>query len=279
MPMYWRNQRITSGQAAKWPHSKAAKFCAKKIPFPLKISRGNCSLVSRASPVEIEYPMAFFRTRWLTEIAILVVVVGFFPGVAGYGWAIGWLPIYGAVCHFDKVFGSVINPDGFRIYLADRGCDVDAAIRDILATSQFAAGQDKVDADKMVDIYHHKQLAVAASEFLARDLVLQKLREFATSSMGANACTPDDRYCATPEALDGNFFSRWIRSYIYYVQSQFQYTVMDGADYIASLLRMGPLAQAVIALCYLIGSLLATRGIIRYIILRSLVPRKIAKNE
>jgi hypothetical protein len=223
--------------------------------------------------------MASFRTRLLTEIGILVVVAGLFPGVVGYVWAIGWLPIYGAVCHFDKVFGPAINPDGFRIYLVDRGCDVDAAIRDILAKSQFGAGQDKVDADRMVDIYHHKQLAVAGNEFLAQDLVLQKLREFATSSLGANACSPDDRYCATPEALDGNFISRWTHSYIYYVESQFHYTAMDGADCIASLLRMGLLAQAVIALCYLIGSLLAIGGIIRYIIDRSLVPQQTAKNE
>jgi len=223
--------------------------------------------------------MASFRIRLLTEIAILVVAVGLFPGVVGYVWAIGWLPTYGVVCHFDKVFGPAINPDGFRIYLVGRGCDVDAAIRDILAKSKFAAGQDKVDADRMVDIYHRKQLAVAGNEFLAQDLVLQKLREFATSSPGANACTPNDRYCATPEALDGNFISRWTHLYIYYVQSQFHYTAMDGADYIASLLRMGLLAQAVIGLCYLIGSLLATGGIIRYIIHRSLVSRKIAKNE
>jgi hypothetical protein len=233
----------------------------------------------RASPFEIEYSMASFRTRSLTEIAILVVAVGLFPGVVGYVWAIGWLPIYGVVCHFDKVFGPAINPDGFRIYLVDRGCDVDVAIRAILAKSQFAAGQDKVDADRMVDIYHQKQLPVAGNEFLAHDLVVQKLREFATSSPGANACTTDDRYCATPEASDGNFISRWTDAYIYYVQSQFHYTAIDGADYIASWLRMGLLGQAVIALCYLICSLLATGGMIRYIIDRSLAPRQIAKKE
>jgi hypothetical protein len=223
--------------------------------------------------------MASFRTRSLTEIAILVVAAGLFPGLIGYVWAIGSLPIYGVVCHFDRVFGPAINPDGFRIYLVDRGCDVDAAIRDILAKSQFAAGQDKVDADRMVDIYHHKQLAVAGNEFLAHDLVVEKLREFATSSSAANACTTDDRYCATPEFLDGNFISRWTHAYIYYVQSQFHYTAIDGADYIGSLLRMGFLGQAVIAFCYLIGSLLATAGIIRYIIRRSLVPRQLIKKE
>jgi hypothetical protein len=223
--------------------------------------------------------MASFRTRLLTEIAILVVAVGLFPGVVGYVWAIGWLPIYGAVCHFDKVFGPAINPDGFRIYLVDRGCDVDAAIRAILAKSQFAAGQDKVDADRMVDIYHHKQLAVAGNEFLAHDVVVQKLREFATSSPSADACTMDDRYCASPEAMSGNFISRWTDAYVYYAQSQFHYTAIDGADYIASWLQMGPLGQAVIALCYLIGSLLAAGGIIRYIIHRALVARQIAKKE
>jgi hypothetical protein len=186
-------------------------------------------------------------------------------------WAIGWLPIYRVVCHFDKVFWSAIDPDGFRIYLVDRGCDMNGAIPDILA--KF------VDADRMVNIYHHKQLAVAGNEFLAKDLVVQKLREFATSSPCANACTPDDRYCATPEALDENFISRWTHLYIYYARSQFRYTAVDGADYIASLLRMGPLVQASIALCYLIGSLLATGSIIRYIIRHSLVSRQSAKNE
>jgi hypothetical protein len=229
--------------------------------------------------IEIEYSMASFRTRSFPEIAILVVAVGLFPGIVGYVWAIGLLPIYGVVCHFDQVFGPAINPDGFRIYLVDRGCDVDAAIRDILAKSQFAAGQDKVDTNRMVDIYHHKQLAVAGNEFLAQGLVRQELREFVTSSPGATACTPDDKYCTTPEALDQNFISRWTDQYIYYVQSQFHYTLMDGADYIVSLLRMGLLAQAIIAVCYLIGLLLAAGGILRYIIHRPLVSRQIAKNE
>jgi hypothetical protein len=40
MPVYETNQRITSGPVAKWPHSKAAKFCAT----PLKNLAGELSV-------------------------------------------------------------------------------------------------------------------------------------------------------------------------------------------------------------------------------------------
>jgi hypothetical protein len=47
------------------------------------------------------------------------------------------------------------------------------------------------------------------------------------------------------------------------VQSQFRYTAMDGADYIASLLRMGLVAQVIVAFCYLAAALSAAVGIVR----------------
>ena len=221
---------------------------------------------------EMECWMASSRARrLLIEIAILVAAVGFFPGVAGYAWAVGWLPVYGAVCHFDKIFGPAINPDGYRIYLLGRGCDIDAAIRNILAASQFAAGRDRVDADKIVAIYHHKQLPAAGNESLASDFVQQKLGEFATSTPAVNVCAPDNRYCTGPQASDEDFFSKWAHAYLSYVQLQFGYTAIDGADYIASLLRMGVVAQVIIALCYLSATLLATERIVNYIIRRSAV--------
>ena len=224
--------------------------------------------------------MASPRARTLfIKIAILIAAVGFFPGVTGYAWAIGWLPIYGLVCHFDKVVGPAINPDGYRVYLLDRGCDVDAAIRNILAGSQFAAGQDKVDADRIIGIYHHRQLAEAGDESLARDLVQEKLSEFATSAPVGTGCAPDNRYCTPADASDEDFFSRWVHAYVSYVQSQFRYTVIDGADYITSLLAMGLVAQVIIGLCYLAAILLVTGGIVRYIIRRSAVPGQIARNN
>lgn len=216
--------------------------------------------------------MALFRAqKLLIEIAIAVAAIAFFPGVIGYAWAIGWLPVYGAVCHFDRIFGPAVNPDGYRVYLLDRGCDVDAAIRSILAASQFAAGQDKVDADKIVDIYHHKQLAVSGNEFLAVDLVQQKLREFASSTPDETYCTRDNRYCIASGASDEDFISRWAHAYLFYVQSQIRYTAMDGADYIASLLRMGLIAQGIIAICYLTATLFIAWRVVRYVIRRSAI--------
>jgi hypothetical protein len=198
----------------------------------------------------------------LMGIAILIAAVGFFPGVTGYAWAIGWLPIYGLVCHLDKVVGPAINSDGYRVYLLDRGCDVDAAIRNILAGSEFAAGQDKVDADRIIGIYHHRQLAETGDESLARDLVQEKLSEFATSVPVGTGCAPDNRYCNPAETSDENFISRWVHAYLSYAQSQFRYTVIDGGDYIASLVAMGFIAQVIIGLCYLAAMLLVTRRIV-----------------
>jgi len=224
--------------------------------------------------------MASSRAKTLLiEIAILVAAVGFFPGALGYAWAVGWLPVYSAVCHFDRIFGPAINPDGYRIYLLDRGCDVDAAIRNILAASQFAAGPDKVDANRIVDIYHHKQLAVPGDESLAVDLVRQKLREFASSTPDESSCTRDNRYCVASGASDDDFISSWAHAYLSYVQSQFRYTAIDGADYIASLLAMGLIAQVIIGLCYLAAVFFVTRRIVRYVIRRSSVPRQIVKDN
>jgi len=223
--------------------------------------------------------MASSRTRkLLIEIAILIAAVGFFPGITGYAWSVGWLPVYGAVCHFDKIFGSAINPDGYRIYLLDRGCDVDAAIRNILAASQFAAGQDKVDANKIVDIYHGKRLAAPGNEFLAVDLVQRKLREFATSTPESDACTPANRYCTTPKTSDEDFLTTWVHAYLSYVQLQFRYTVMDGADYLASLLRMGLIAQVIMTFCYLAATLFVAGSIVHNV-RRLAVSRQISRNK
>ena len=204
-------------------------------------------------------------SKLFTEIAILIAAVGFFPGIAGYAWAIGWLPVYGTVCHLDKIFGPTISPDGYRIYLLDRGCDVDAAIRNILTASQFAAGQDKVDANKIIEVYHAKRLAVPGNEFLAVELVQKRLREFTTSIPDTNDCTPANRHCSTRESSGEDFFSAWLHAYFSYVRLQFRYTVIDGSDYLTSLLRMGPIAQVIIAFCYLGAVLLAAGFIVRRI--------------
>jgi len=216
----------------------------------------------------------------LIKVAVLVAAVGFFfPGAAGYAWALGWLPVYAAVCHFDKIFGPAIDPDGYRIYLIGRGCDVNAAIRNILAASQFAAGQDEVDAGKITDVYHAKRLAVPGNEFLAVDLVRQKLREFAASTADSNTCPPANRYCTISETSDQGFPSTWVHAYLSYVQSQFRYTVTDGADYITSVLRMGLVAQVITTFCYLTATLFAVACMVRTLIRRFAVSWRIAKDE
>ena len=62
--------------------------------------------------------------------------------------------------------------------------------------------------------------------------------------------------------------SGWFHAYLSYAQSQFTYTAIDGADYVASLLRMGRIAQGIIACCYLMATFLAIRCVVRCFIRR-----------
>ena len=185
-----------------------------------------------------------------------VVLVGCLPGAAGYAWAIAWLPVYGAVCHPDKVFGSSIGRDGYRIFLLGRGCDVNATIRQIVT----ASGLD-VDPAKIIAIYNGAQRPETADEYLAIDKVRSGLTEFAGAAPRDNECTPDG-YCKIPASSDEGFVARFAGAYLSYARSQFRFTTEDGADYITSLLRMGRIAQGILLLCYLAIALVLGKRIV-----------------
>jgi hypothetical protein len=183
--------------------------------------------------------------KLLISVATVTALVSCFPGTAGYAWAIAWLPVYGTVCHFDKVFGSDVSRDGYRIFLLNRGCDVDSAIRKIVA----AASDLSVDPEKIIAIYHGASRAETPDEYLAIDRVESGLREYAGSTPGTENCAGG--YCAIPSPASEDFITKWSSAYASYVRSQFLYTAKDGADYIASLLCMGPVAQGLMFIAYL----------------------------
>jgi hypothetical protein len=183
--------------------------------------------------------------KLLISVATVVALVGCFPGTAGYAWAIAWLPVYGTVCHVNNVFGSNVSRDGYRIFLLNRGCNVDAAIRQIV----MAASDLSVDPEKIVAIYHGTSRAETADEYLAIDRVESGLREYAGSAPSTDNCAGG--YCAIPGPSSEDFVTKWASAYVSYVRSQFLYTAKDGADYITSLLRMGPFVQSLVFTVYL----------------------------
>jgi hypothetical protein len=180
----------------------------------------------------------------LIWVAAVVGLVASFPGTVGYAWAMAWLPIYGTICHVDKVFGSDVSPDGYRIFILNRGCDVDAAIRQIVATATDLS----VDPGRIIAIYHGTARANTADESLAMDLVHSRLREYAGTRRSADNCTP---HCAIPDDSGDDPIAKWVNAYRSYARTQFFYTATDGADYIASILRVGPIVQSAVFLAYL----------------------------
>jgi hypothetical protein len=186
----------------------------------------------------------------LISVATVTALVSCFPGLAGYAWAITWLPVYGTECHFNKIFGSYVSPDGYRIFLLNRGCDIDKAIQQIVT----AASDLTVDPGKIVAIYHDTSRAETADEYLAIDRVESGLREYAGSASSTDNCVGG--YCTIPGPSNENFVIKWASEYVSYARSQFLYTAKDGADYIASLLRMGPVVQGLALIAYLAAALL-----------------------
>ena len=183
--------------------------------------------------------------KLLVPVVTVTTLVACFPGTAGYAWAIAWLPVYGTVCHLNKIFGPDVSRDGYRIFLLNRGCDVDKAIQQIVT----AASDLSVDPAKIVAIYHGTSRAETADEYLAMDRVESGLREYAGSAPITDNCTGG--YCAIPAPSNEDFVTKWAGEYMSYARSQFLYTAKDGADYIASLLRMGPLVQGLVYIAYL----------------------------
>jgi hypothetical protein len=183
-------------------------------------------------------------------VAAALIAVG--PTVSGYMWALGWLPAYGAECSFDKVFGSDIAPDGYRIFLLGRGCDIDAAIRKIVITSQENAGPSDVNVDpaRIVAVYHGFERAESGDESLMMDIVQRGLREFAGSGSNKSGCAPNE-LCGIPDPSSRGVVGDWVRPYLSFARSHFLDAINDGADYITSMLRSGPVFQGVVVLIFL----------------------------
>jgi len=193
-------------------------------------------------------------------VAMALLAAG--PTVSGYVWALGWLPAYGAMCQYDKVFGSAITPDGYRVFLLGYGCDVGAAIGQIVAA--YNASRNPKDASeppdpaRIIAIYQGLQRADTPEESLTTDLVQRRLRDFADSQPSTSECQPG-AYCGLPDRTGENTIQQWIAGYSSYARSHFLDAVDDGADGISWMLRLGRGYQALVCVLYVVTALAIAR--------------------
>jgi hypothetical protein len=184
-------------------------------------------------------------------LALAIFVVG--PTLLGYVWAVGWLPAYGAQCRVDNVFGSAVSPNGYRIYLLGWGCDLDTAVRKIVAASHPAVDPDsKIDPSRIAAIYEGRERAESPDESLTMEVVVDSLRTFDGSE--PNDCRVTEN-CPTSEGSSDFDIERLARAYRFYARSHFLDAVDDGADSIAWMLRQGIIVVAIICLFYLLTAL------------------------
>jgi hypothetical protein len=176
-----------------------------------------------------------------------VIALAAGPTVAGYAYAIAALPVYGAACHPGKVFGSAIGPDGYRIFLLGRGCDVDAAVRAIASQAAAATGLD-IDPMKIAAIYRGSERAEEGDESLAIDIVQASLREFKLSVPGKTDCATGGDCTNAGQAADP--IAGLPGSYLTFARAHFLDALDDGADYISWLLHLGLAVQILMFLAY-----------------------------
>lgn len=200
----------------------------------------------------------------LVGMLVFVGILGAGPTAAGYAWAIAWLPIYGTVCNFDKVFGSTITPDGYRIFLLNRGCDLDAAIREIAA--DLDPGKDP---NRLVAIYHGTQRPSSTDELIEMDAVESGLRQFVMPKEVTDCAVGQDQYCAPAhywnDDIVSSLFSIIGHKYDSYSEPKFFDAINDGADRIAAALRMGPIVQGILLLCYSVAGLVVGKLVVDFI--------------
>lgn len=192
--------------------------------------------------------------------AVALVATG--PTVAGYARALAGLPIYGAACGLNKIFGSTAaTPDEYRSFVLGRGCSIDAAIREIATVSG-----SNVDPGRIISIYHGTLRAESGDELSTMSAVHSALRNFATADAANSACTTAED-CAASALPPGYDLAGMFSAYRTFAQAHFLDAVDDGADYIAGMLRMGPLGQAIVLVVYTVVVLVLTKTVLDLVFL------------
>jgi hypothetical protein len=204
----------------------------------------------------------YLMERLLIGIICAVALLAAGPTLAGYAQGLAALPVYGAVCGFDKIFGSAAaTPDEYRSFVLDRGCDIDAAIRGIVTGLGPSPGlEPSVDPQRIVAIYHGSRRAESGDELSAMSTLRSALRAFPTSP--ANDACAASANCAASYFPAGYDLVGLFNAYVAFARAHFLDAVDDGADYIAATLRMGPVGQAIVLIAYAAAALIITKKLV-----------------
>jgi hypothetical protein len=194
----------------------------------------------------------------LAILAVGVALIGL-PFAGGAGYAALLYPAFDVSCPIEK--NDKRGHDDYRVYLLNRGCNVSEALAGIAADLDYAKGADRLKA--LVDGTEQPQ---NSGEESARDEARKQLHSFKPFSTG---CPPGE-LCPSDfwgDDVISNFFQLLGDKYGAYAVPQFLSGLDLGADQLSSIAAMGPLAQGLLYLFYLV--VLAVIGSAAYDMLKT----------
>ncbi|MCC7250523.1 hypothetical protein [Hyphomicrobium sp.] len=192
----------------------------------------------------------------LSVVAVIGLVGGglfVLPYALGFGYAWSALPVYWTVCK-DGSFKSDISADEYRIFLLNRGCDPEAAARQIAEEVL----KDPQAADRAVRVYRGETPAVTAEDrfvdsmadgSLIQGIIHFRLHRFRPFDTYDPNCPPESN-CPKPSFFSDDLIGNLMSNYVDYLDGPMHDSIAEGSRQVAQIWRQGPLTRGILLVVY-----------------------------
>ena len=122
------------------------------------------------------------KSRWVAilevaaALAAIAVGVLLLPTVAGYGYGVLYLPVYGQLCKgtmLTGLFNNTVSIDDYRSHLLNRGCTAEGALHYVIADVN-----PKLDHATYIAYYKKKDMPVLPDEKIWLEIIQAQMRTF-----------------------------------------------------------------------------------------------------
>jgi hypothetical protein len=111
--------------------------------------------------IEVNY------VRFIMPVVAVVAVLFATPFASGVGWSVVGVPLYGLACSdWHGIINGSTGADDYRIFLANRGCNLKDEIRKIVA-KDFSSDLSRLD--DLVAMVSGETTPSSDSDILTRD--------------------------------------------------------------------------------------------------------------
>jgi len=126
--------------------------------------------------------------RFAFVVGLIASGLLFLPPAGGYGYAIMALPLYGQICKnatISGVFDGKMSTEDYRVWLLNRGCTVDTALRDGIADLNLdnplkSVSPEKTNLNpiKYTEYYYGRSMPASADEARWLEVLRTEMKSF-----------------------------------------------------------------------------------------------------